>query len=794
MNKSVAFFLALFLGACAVIPSLELDKLWGPQDSRRYEQPVLATAPTKLDFQQDIKPILDNRCVVCHGCYDSPCQLNLASYDGLSRGASKALVYNGTRILAAAPSRLFIDAQTPTQWREKDFFPVLNERSPSGDREAGVMHRLLSLKQQQRDSFPLDNQPLDSDKFDFSLDRDQFCPTVTELPAFEAGFSHWGMPFGLPGLSDSEYDNLTQWIAAGAPVKARKTLADDIVARVNQWETFLNQDSLKAQLMARYIYEHWFLANLYFDDVKAQRTFFKLVRSRTPSGEPVDVIATTRPFDDPKVDRVYYRLVENTQSILSKTHMPYVLTNQRLATLKARFIDENYAVTKLPDYKPENASNPFVTFAQIPSNTRYRFMLEEARFTIMGFIKGPVCRGQIALNVINDHFWVVFVAPDDALASDVKQRIATLDQGSIIEATKKLHLPAESGSTTGALSWLLYADRQMDFLKAKTQYINSIYSDGLKPKIDTVWHGDNGNKNAALTIFRHYDTASVEHGLIGETPQTMWLISYPLLEQIHYLLVAGFDVYGNYGHQLKTRLFMDFLRMEGEFNFLSLLPKGDRAKLLAKWYQDHPDTMKKFFTDSQVILNTDTGIDYQTKDTYRELQQKLKAYLAPSLEHKFELAKSGLNADSLSKLAVLNSLQGQNLQYLAQTSLITVVDENNQRHVFSMLHNNAHKNVAELGHEQERRLPKRDTVTVVNGFIGAYPNVFIELTEAQITPFVNAVASLTSKEDYKQLLDRFAIRRTHPQFWQHSDRINQLFKDYEPLEHGLLDYNRLENK
>ena len=39
-------------------------------------------------------------------------------------------------------------------------------------------------------------------------------------------------------------------------------------------------------------------------------------------------------------------------------------------------------------------------------------MLEEAQYTITGFIKGPVCRGQVALNVINDLFWVVFVDPE----------------------------------------------------------------------------------------------------------------------------------------------------------------------------------------------------------------------------------------------------------------------------------------------------------------------------------------------------------------------------------------------
>ena len=42
----------------------------------------------------------------------------------------------------------------------------------------------------------------------------------------------------------------------------------------------------------------------------------------------------------------------------------------------------------------------------LPVRSRYRFMLEEAQFTLMGFIKGPVCRGQVALDVIEDRFWI----------------------------------------------------------------------------------------------------------------------------------------------------------------------------------------------------------------------------------------------------------------------------------------------------------------------------------------------------------------------------------------------------
>jgi hypothetical protein len=73
------------------------------------------------------KQIYEDRCIVCHGCYDAPCQLKLSSIDGLQRGASKIKVYDGTRIKGIEPTRLGIDATSTTEWREKGFFPVVSD-------------------------------------------------------------------------------------------------------------------------------------------------------------------------------------------------------------------------------------------------------------------------------------------------------------------------------------------------------------------------------------------------------------------------------------------------------------------------------------------------------------------------------------------------------------------------------------------------------------------------------------------------------------------------------------------
>ena len=142
--------------------------------------------------------------------------------------------------------------------------------------------------------------------------------------------------------------------------------------------------------------------------------------------------------------------------------------------------------------------------------------------------------------------------------------------------------------------------------------------------LSLIWDGDGRNPNAALTVFRHFDSASVVKGLVGEPPKTAWVIGYPLFERIYYLLVAGYDVYGNAGHQLNSRLYMDFLRMEGEFNFLVLLPEEAREPTRDYWYRGAPSSVKEYVYGRKAQFDRETGIAYRTTDPQRELYGMLQ--------------------------------------------------------------------------------------------------------------------------------------------------------------------------
>ena len=736
-----------------------------------------------LDFKDDIKPVLEQRCVVCHACYDAPCQLKLGSIEGLTRGANKAPVYDGERLLEANLTRLFEDAHSTREWRGKDFFSVVSDTPSSAEKNinSSVMAKMLLQKQQN----PLPEQALLPDTFELDLDRNYQCPTNDEYADYQKDYPLWGMPYGLPNLNSSEHQQLINWIANGGKNSATVTLTEETQTTIGRWEDFLNQDNKKAQLMSRYLFEHLFLVNLYFDD-EQPRQFFKLVRSATKPGEKIDGIFTRRPFDDPKVERVYYRLQLVEQSIAHKSHMPMKLDEPRQQRWKKWFIDTDYQVDNLPSYQSKQASNPFITFAQIPVKSRYRYMLDESQNTIMQFIKGPVCRGQMALNVINDHFWVVFADPDLPFAENNDQFMQ--------QARQKIALPAEEKSNALPTSWMAYAALEKEYLKAKSQFIEQHIENKVKVDFNLLWDGDGESDNATLTVFRHNDAATVVKGLIGDSPQTAWILTYPLFERIHYLLVAGYDVYGNVGHQLNSRMYMDFLRMEGEFHFLNLLPKASREKVRNKWYRGSVSKVEEFvYQANETTVETD--IEYQSDDPLNELYHNLKGHFNQVSSQKHALSSGFSDQEVLDSLGMINDIQGVGVQLLANSSIVRIIDEETQAsHFYTLLRHNAHSNISHLFNEEDRRIPEEDTLSIAPNLMTSHPNAFFSVTTKQLGDFADALTKVTSEQTYSLLKDQYGIRRTSAEFWPFADAMHAYFRTNDPQEFGILDFNRLENR
>ena len=217
----------LFVTGCTTFTANQLEKRYGRSEAHNG---MVATVPAgDVDYWRDVKPVMEQRCIVCHACYDAPCQLKMSSIEGIERGATAAKVYNQSRPKKIPTTRLFEDAQTVSEWRDKGFHPVLSEFRDSRDanREAGVMYRLLKLKE----AHPLPENRVLSKDFDLSLDRKEFCAKPETIDKYERKNPLWGMPYGLPGLDDERPGDTAAMARTGCDFYASRTAASGIHRR-----------------------------------------------------------------------------------------------------------------------------------------------------------------------------------------------------------------------------------------------------------------------------------------------------------------------------------------------------------------------------------------------------------------------------------------------------------------------------------------------------------------------------------------------------------------------------------
>lgn len=736
-----------------------------------------------ISYTRDIQPIFTEKCVACHACYDSACQLNLGSGEGALRGASKLPVYDGERRQAADPTRLFYDASGQRAWQRKGFYSVIDAQGS----QAALMARMLELGH----NTPLQPNAKLPEDIVLGLNRDNSCPMPDQFDAYAAIHPKEGMPLAVTGLTDQQYQTLQRWLAAGAPIDQQALAPSAAEAlQVVQWENLLNAPGARESLVGRWLFEHWFLAHIYFKGGEPGH-FFQWVRSRTPTGQPIDLINTRRPNDDPGT-RIYYRLWPVQGVVVHKTHITYGLSAAKMARIKSLFYSGKWQVSALPGYGPERRANPFSTFEAIPAQARYQFMLDNAEYFVRTFIRGPVCRGQIATDVIRDNFWALFQAPEhDLYITDPNYRG---------QATPLLAMPGQNDDVGSVVSlWLDYRDKRNEYEALR----RDVYADAPAPSWSTLWAG---NDNALLSIFRHFDSASVGKGLIGEVPQTMWLFDFPLLERTYYQLAVNFDVFGNVSHQAQTRLYFDLIRNGAEQNFLRLMPADSREGYLDDWYQDG-GKFKMWLDYEAIDDDKPTALKLDEHDPKRDFALQLLARYGelnarpdpinrcdgaycsrPNIDPTLQNAEQ-----ALSRLVSRPAAGLKVIDQLPEATMLRVETAGGRREVYSLLRNRAHSNVAFLLGEERRYQPGLDTLTVYPGVLSSYPNFIFNIPAGQVPAFVDAMERAPDAAAFERIVERWGIRRSHPQFWQYFHDLSRYIQETEPMEAGVLDMNRYQN-
>ncbi len=754
------------------------------------------TSKAKVDYLQEVKSILDKRCVSCHSCYNSPCQSKFSSFEGVDRGGSKDLVYDSARLFAADATRLFIDAQSTQEWREKDFYSLTENLDPGSSQNDSIMMQLLSDKR---------DNPKIVGEYDPENDT-LICPKdQKEMDKYLRKKPNHGMPYGFPALKQKEFETIGQWLNQGAKgptaEQQEKITSSDAEAAISikKWETFLNTPDAKHAMTARYLYEHYFLAHINFK--RSPEAFYELVRSTTPSPKPIQIIPTLRPFDDPKTENFYYRFKRIHSTLVHKTHMVVKFDDAELARIEELFITPKwYQKPYRAGYGSELSANPFVSFAQIPVASRYQFLLDHSHYIITTFIRGPVCRGQMALNVIHDHFWVMF--------QDPKHDLTVQTPNFLQEQSDNLSLPIRSDEMRILNTFSdAYRDKYKAYFKEKQNLYEKTYPQGLG--LEGIWKGNKAEDAPLLTIYRHFNSASVQRGVVGDLPRTAWVIDYPQLERIYYALVAGYDVYGNVSHQTNIRRYMDFLRIEGESNFLTYLPQKNRWSIFKSWYIGDKEILK----EKSYVLTHGTKISYHTSYPKSEfIEQVVKDHILKSTNITFDSTNYFAEGDKPPAMPKTfrthkDFLQGARSLTKAGTGFIKHITDHganllhlriilpdDENHVDTLVVNRWHDNVNSIFGEESRLNSSKDTLDIIEGSVGSYPNLFAVVHHTDLPDFFELITDFDGSKHDMIKINKYFISRSDPKFWETFDWFQAHFEQADPLNAGLYDLNRYYRK
>ena len=123
-------------------------------------------------------------------------------------------------------------------------------------------------------------------------------------------------------------------------------------------------------------------------------------------------------------------------------------------------------------------------------------------------------------------------------------------------------------------------------------------------------------------------------------------------------------------------------------------------------------------------------------------------------------------------------------------AFIRIQMNNKENLVYSLVINRWHKNVALLFDEESRMDSSKDKINFIKGFVGSYPNIFVNVKQDDLSDFFTLLQNYHENDNDKKRLLKYIINRSNPNFWEIFDWFDKEFKKQDSLEYGLFDLNR----
>ncbi len=740
--------------------------------------PLSSAMAQDISYSKDIRPILDKKCVACHACYDSPCQMNMTSRFGVERGAARIDPYE-IRMQDAPIAPYSNTSMSIADFRKLGFFSVTE-----GGKES-IMAKMLRQGHDQKYRWK-DGENI-PEKINVNLmTRKITAANKDEIDKYLKDKPREGMPYAISGLTDDEYNKVMTWLEQGAKYDDVPPEQTDIEKEeIKNWETFLNTDDLTHKLVARYFFEHMYVNDLYFD--KDSGNYFNLVRSSTPPGEPVKPIST-RYANSPIDQDFWYRLNLVEHTIVAKTHLPRDVSNNKLEIYKKILFEQPFKVTELPGYSEAERLNMLTTFTAIPPKSRYKFILHEAYYLEKATTVVPACRGAFNVSMSGEHIWFAFENPETSLLVNDQEFYDTVAP-----------FLGQMSPMTGLADTFDSIQKRMREQLAINKLAVEKLKDNPRSSMSDIWSGDEYGAMAGYTTTRHDDNVFVSKGYVGPLASRVAVNNIATLERRYYDSTVNFDVWANIGVLLSIRADYADARMKNELNTLRFYAQEARTQILNTLFKDGSE-------DHNIVglmpaqINLPSQIKYSTTDIAKEFKEKLIDHVKNSTDVHDPVYRPGDNdkESEVTKAFRFITQKAEEMSgeepgfrnYLLPSMIIRVDSESGEPQMYTLMVNWGERHLTRLGQIFERPPVKYDHVMILEGVRTMIPNYMFHIKDTDVMEFSQLLTDADTPEKFIAVTDRWGVKRTQADFWDVFHSITEYVQRTDPENASVLDLGR----
>ena len=144
------------------------------------------------------------------------------------------------------------------------------------------------------------------------------------------------------------------------------------------------------------------------------------------------------------------------------------------------------------------------------------------------------------------------------------------------------------------------------------------------------------------------------------------------------------------------------------------------------------------------------------------------------------------------------AIKGKRLRVFPDVAFVRIkTDKPETDFAYSLIRDKAYLSVTSLLSDESKRDNRdyaHDTLTVVKGLEGSYPNFFFVVEPDELEDFTSRIININTLDEYERFAGIYGIRRTNDSFWETADWFQDEYAEQEPVLSGLFDLNRYANR